>query len=280
MLSISLMIKTMPMFATGPAPRRLAAMLAALSCLIGSMAPAAAENRQVAKLRAAERKTFTDAQIVEGFFKIALAAEYRVAGRVDAIRKYDGPVRVHIESRARPDRRQQIAEVVADIRARVKNLDIAVIDDRSAANLAVTLVRNRDLTRTLTAFYGRQRSSHIQRSLDPQCLSSFHKDDTLRIVNSNVVLVVDAGEFIFYDCAYEELLQALGPINDDSSVPWTMFNDRVQKGFFGLYDQYLLNLLYHPRVRPGMTKAELRDLIPQILPEVRAWVAQVNDLKP
>jgi Protein of unknown function (DUF2927) len=92
--------------------------------------------------------------------------------------------------------------------------------------------------------------------------------------------VVDAGDFIFYDCVYEELLQALGPINDDSSVPWTMFNDQVQKGFFDVYDQYLLNILYHPRIRPGMTREEVRAVLPEVLPSVRAFVAKVNGLEP
>ena len=59
-----------------------------------------------------------------------------------------------------------------------------------------------------------------------------------------------------------------------------MFNDKVQKGYFDVYDQYILNLLYHPRVRPGMTAPELRELLPHILPEVRNWIAQVNGLKP
>jgi Protein of unknown function (DUF2927) len=88
-----------------------------------------------------------------------------------------------------------------------------------------------------------------------------------------VILPVDAGEFTFYDCAYEELLQALGAINDDRSVPWTMFNDDVQMGFFDVYDQYLLNVLYDPRIRPGMTKAEVNDLLPEILPTARTWVS-------
>ena len=70
-----------------------------------------------------------------------------------------------------------------------------------------------------------------------------------------MILPVDAGEFAFYDCAYEELLQALGAINDDRSVPWTMFNDDVQMGFFDVYDEYLLNILYDPRVRPGHDQA-------------------------
>jgi hypothetical protein len=71
-------------------------------------------------------------------------------------------------------------------------------------------------------------------------------------------------------------LQALGPINDDDSVPWTMFNDEVQMGFFDVYDQYLLNILYHPRVRPGMTKDDVAQLAPEIMPAVRAWVASTN----
>jgi hypothetical protein len=241
---------------------------------------ARAENSHIAKLRAAEQKTFTDAQIIDGFFKVAFGAELAVAGRADRIRKYDGPVRVFVESRAKPDRRRQVAEAVGDIGARVDHLDIAMTDDRAAANVAVTLVRNRDLAKTIRAFYGRDRARRIERSLEPQCLSGFGKDERYRIVHSDVILVVDAGEFIFYDCVYEELLQALGPINDDASVPWTMFNDDVQKGFFDVYDQYLLNILYDPRILPGMTREEVRAVLPQVLPSVRAFVARVNGLEP
>ena len=91
-----------------------------------------------------------------------------------------------------------------------------------------------------------------------------------------MILVADAGDFVFYDCVYEELLQALGPINDDTTVPWTMFNDDVQMGFFGLYDQFLLNILYDPRIRPGMTRAEVEALLPEVLPAVRAFVEGNN----
>src|SRR5215207_4988417 len=72
-----------------------------------------AETPQITARRALERKTFTDAQITEGFFKIAFGAEFHIAGRVDRIRKYDGPVRVYVDSQAKPDRRDQVAEVVA-----------------------------------------------------------------------------------------------------------------------------------------------------------------------
>ena len=253
---------------------------AALAALVGSAGLARGEHPQIAKLRAAEQKIFTDAQIAEGFFKVAFGAELAVAGRTDRIRKYDRPVRVFVESRAKPDRRRQVAEAVADIAARIEHLDIAMTEERGAADVAVTLVRNRHFASTIRAFYGRDRARRIQRSLEPQCLSGFSKDEQYRIIHSDVILVVDAGDFIFYDCVYEELLQALGPINDDSSVPWTMFNDDVQKGFFDVYDQYLLNILYDPRVRPGMTREEVRAVLPQVLRSVRAFVAKVNGLEP
>jgi hypothetical protein len=258
---------------------RILLLLGALIATLGPAANAHAEDRDIARRRAAERKTFTDAEIFDGFFKVAFGAELRLAGKTDRIRKYHVPVRVHVDNRARPDRSAQIAAVVADIRSRVANLDIAMTTDRKAANVEVRLRRGRDFARTLRDAYGRDRARRIQRSLEPQCLSGFRKDAEFRIAHSDVFLVADIDDFTFYDCAYEELLQSLGPIND-TSLPWTMFNDDVQMGFFGLYDQYILNILYHPRIRAGMTPDDVRALLPDIMPEVRAFVAKVNNLAP
>jgi hypothetical protein len=250
--------------------------IAALA-LIGLMiVDTQAEPRAIASRRAAERKLFTDAEIADGFFKTAYGAEFRVSGRSDRIRKFDGPVRVFIDSRAKPDRSTQVAAVIDDIRAHVQHLDLATTPDRNTANVTVTLVRDRDLAPTIAKLYGRSRGRQIERALLPQCLSGLRKDETFRIVESSVLLVVDAGDFTFYDCAYEELLQALGPVNDTKTVPWTMFNDKVQMGFFDVYDQYLLNILYDPRLRPGMTASEVKALLPQVMPDVRAWIAKAN----
>lgn len=249
-----------------------------ITVLAATSAPARAENADIARNRAMERKAFTDAQIADGLFKIAFGAEFSVAGRVDRIRRFEKPIRVLVDNRGQPDRRAQIAAVVDDIRAHIEHIDIAVTQNATEANVVVTLVRDRDLSRTIRKLYGARRARQIQTSLEPQCLSGFRKDDMFRIERSDVLLASDVGDYIFYDCAYEELLQALGPINDDESVPWTMFNDNVQMGFFGVYDQYLLNIIYHPRVRAGMTREQVRALLPEIMPEVRAFVARVNKL--
>jgi hypothetical protein len=259
--------------------RIFAAVLAAVA-FDGVVRPPAAiaEIPTVASRQHAEKKTFTDSEITEGFFKTAFGAEYHLAGRVDRIRKYAVPVRVFADGAGRPDRRPQLAKVVADIAQRVQHLDIAMAETSDGANVLVTLVRDRDLYRTIQGSYGSERAREISKSLDPQCLSGFRKNEQFEIEHSDVILTVDNGDFIFLDCAYEELLQSLGPINDTSSVPWTMFNDNVSMGFFDVYDQYLLNVLYDPRIKAGMTVAEVKAVLPEVLTDVRVWVRKVNGL--
>src|ERR1700733_2748478 len=134
----------------------------ALACIaVDSVAltpSASAENPAIASRRSAERKTFTDSEIVDGFFKTAFGAEYHLAGRVDRIRKYDMPVRVFADGAGRTERKAQLAKVVADIGARVQHLDIAMADTSDSANVVVNLVRDRDLSRTITNFYGSERA--------------------------------------------------------------------------------------------------------------------------
>ena len=254
--------------------------LAVLGCTADVCANAGAggELPAVASRQRSEKKSFTDGEIIDGFFKTAFGAEYHLAGRVDRIRKFDAPVRVFAESDGRADRKAQLAKVVADVARRVQHLDIAMTDDAEAANVRVKLVRDRDLYRTISTFYGAEKAREIRSSLDPQCLSGFRKNDKFEIEHSDVILTVDNGDFVFLDCAYEELLQSLGPINDTASVPWTMFNDNVSMGFFDVYDQYILNLLYDPRIKAGMTVLEVRSVLPDVLADVRAWVKQVNNL--
>lgn len=265
-------------------PRR-SLYLRTLAAALGAVAPgeilapctAFADIPAVAQRQRTEKKIFTDSEIIDGFLKIAFGAEYHLAGRVDRIRKYDGPVRVFADGN-RADRKAQLAKIVADIAARVQHLDIAMADSLDDANVQVKLVRDRDLQRTITTFYGSERAKEIRSSLDPQCLSGFRKNEKFEIEHSDVILTVDNGDFVFFDCAYEELLQSLGPINDTASVPWTMFNDNVSMGYFDVYDQYLLNLLYDPRIKAGMTVQEARTALPDVLADVREWVRKVNNL--
>jgi hypothetical protein len=268
---------------SSPTLRRWTPGLATLlmGCLAAGIAlppPVLAETPSVGARQRNEKKNFTDSEIIEGFMKTAFGAEYHLAGRVDRIRKYHVPVRVFVDGSGRTARQMQIGKVVSDIAMRVQHLNIAMANKRDDANAIITLVRDRDLQKTIASFYGAEKAKEIHDSLDPQCLSGFRKNDDFEIQRSDVILTVDNGDFVFLDCAYEELLQSLGPINDTDSVPWTMFNDDVSMGFFDVYDQYIMNILYDPRIKAGMTVEDVRAVLPAVLPDVRTWVAKVNNL--
>src|ERR1700761_2105308 len=257
--------------------RALTVSVAVMAALTGTgWLSAHAEDPDIAIRRAAERMDFSNDEIRDGFFKIAFGAELQLDKPAGRVRKFDEPVRIFVESASGPDRRGELARVVADIRTRINHLDIAVTNDRGEANFVVRLVSERKLKSTIRALYGNDKAKQIQKALNPECLSGIGKDERFRIRRAEVILPIDAGDFTFYDCAYEEMLQALGAINDDASVPWTMFNDDVQMGFFDVYDQYLLNILYDPRLRPGMTKQEVNALLPEILSTARTWIGNIN----
>lgn len=256
---------------------RLLAIGLGAAMLLGALAvPALAEDPNISSRRTEQRLSFSDAEIRDGFFKIALDAELQFGTRAHRIRKFDEPVRIFVDGKVSPERTAALDAIVGDIRARIDHLDIAVTDSRKAANFVVTLVAAHQLLPTIRARFGIERAKQIEHSLNPQCLSGIAKDGAYRIRRAEVILPIDAGEFTFYDCAYEEMLQALGAINDDPSVPWTMFNDDVLMGFFDVYDQYLLNILYDPRIRPGMTRKEVENLLPAILPTTRELVGRHN----
>src|ERR1700753_2234066 len=74
---------------------------------------AASEIPAIASRQRAEKKSFTDGEIIDGFLKTAFGAEFQLAGRVDRIRKYATPVRVFADGTS-ATRKAQLAQDVAD----------------------------------------------------------------------------------------------------------------------------------------------------------------------
>ena len=254
------------------------AIAAAIVCS-AALPALTAEIPAIASRQRPEKKTFTDAEITDGFFKTAFGAEYHLAGRVDRIRKYDMPVRVFADG---TPCRPQGAACQSRRRHRQRGSRISTSRWPTAARAPtsrVKLVRDRDLYRTIsqasTAASGPARSR--PRSIRNACPASA-RTSSYEIEHSDVILTVDNGDFVFLDCAYEELLQSLGPINDTSTVPWTMFNDDVSMGFFDVYDQYILNLLYDPAHQGRHDGRRGQGGAARCSPDVRAWVKKVNNL--
>ncbi|MGP9791034.1 DUF2927 domain-containing protein [Roseinatronobacter sp. NSM] len=69
-------------------------------------------------------------------------------------------------------------------------------------------------------------------------------------------------------CYHEELAQGMGLPNDSPRARPSLFNDAAEFAVLTGMDEYLLRILYDPRLRPGMREREARPIIRQIAQEV------------
>ncbi len=65
-------------------------------------------------------------------------------------------------------------------------------------------------------------------------------------------------------CVQEEMAQAMGLPNDYAAARPSLFNDSLEFAFLTEHDEILLRMLYDRRLKPGMTVAEARPLLPEI----------------
>ncbi len=66
-------------------------------------------------------------------------------------------------------------------------------------------------------------------------------------------------------CLLEELAQSLGLPNEDDRVAPSIFNDSLHLTSLSLIDKVLLRLVYDPRMRPGLPRAQALQLARTIL---------------
>ena len=69
-------------------------------------------------------------------------------------------------------------------------------------------------------------------------------------------------------CIHEELAQGMGLANDYPRARPSIFNDDEEFALLTRHDELLLQILYDPRLRPGMTEAEARPIVEQIAAEL------------
>lgn len=69
-------------------------------------------------------------------------------------------------------------------------------------------------------------------------------------------------------CIHEELAQGMGLANDSPTARPSIFNDDEEFALLTRHDELLLTILYDPRLRPGMTRAEAEPIVARIAGEL------------
>jgi hypothetical protein len=194
-------------------------------------------------------------------------SEYRGFGwQSHLVKKYTEPVRLFVEDRSRARRGDEVARFVRSLPSLISGLDISLVASSGKANFRVFVIDRADYGDVVAReIYGRPSSSFAPGKCLVRVVST-----SAGITRSDAVIVADEGDFLFHRCTVEEVLQGLGPINDDASLDESVFNDRSSHSTFTAFDRRILNMLYNPLVEPGMTKLEVARVLPKVAAEVRA----------
>ncbi|HEU5019856.1 MAG TPA: DUF2927 domain-containing protein, partial [Pseudolabrys sp.] len=208
---------------------------------------------------------FSAAELTRGFLALAFGSDLRIGAKPRGVRRFDHPIHVRVIGGGSVDRTAAMRRVLADYARQVPNLHLILTAGAQPADLDVRLIDEKDFRAALRAAFGAKVARTFIKRTDPQCMTSVKSDSEGEIVHSVSFIIVDKGKDVFLDCAYHELLHAFGLSNHDQHNPWTTLNQNRMVGYLSVYDRDLLTLLYDPRIRPGMTRAQVRILLPRVI---------------
>ncbi|ORE94489.1 hypothetical protein ATO13_10456 [Stappia sp. 22II-S9-Z10] len=197
----------------------------------------------------------------DAFFKTVFGLEY--GGHTDAFRvkRFVDEVRFYVDDRSGLGREIEARTFLNRLPRRISGLKAVVTERRSRANFRVILVRQDN--------FGDVVSTELKAdalAMNAQCLVGVTTVNG-KIQHSTAVIVAD-DDFLFQRCLVEEVLQGLGPMNDDDSLTESVFNDQSRHATFTKFDQALMNILYHPAIKPGMTGVEAHQTLPFVFADL------------
>lgn len=211
-----------------------------------------------------------DERIIRNFDTVVFRSEYR-EGTSERLRKWVAPIRLFIDNRAGDGAlHKRLVEAHVDHLVEITGYDMRVVESRNSANIVAVFERTAKLGEVLAEFFHDpdRMAGIFATSL---CMGRYTTNSKFEIVKAVVIIPPDraASRGKLPACVVEEITQVLGLPNDSAEVYPSIFNDKsVDEALTG-HDVLLLRLLFDPRLRPGMARAEVLARARRILPELR-----------
>jgi hypothetical protein len=227
---------------------------------------------------------YTVDDLVRNFERVALYDEYvDVNGRFvrsetpAVLRRWDRPVRVGVmtgPSTSATEAARDRANVAAFTwrLGRLTGLDMSV-SEGADVNFLVLFMNSSERTAFADQVAARYPefapavvSALRDTPLDTFCTAYAFGDPGNRAVYSAVMVLIRAEHppLTRLSCVHEEMAQAMGLPNDSPDARPSLFNDSLEFALLTEHDEILLRMLYDPRLKTGMTAAEVRPLLPAI----------------
>jgi hypothetical protein len=213
-------------------------LFAAFAVLISlSTAALAASGREPAPAGAlsgapAQYTRFSTPELMRGFLALAFGSDLRIGAAPRGTRRLERPIRAAVVAGGSVDRTAAMQRVIVEYADKVPGLHLRVV---------VRLIDEKNFTASLRLAFGTEITRAFITRTDPQCMTSVKSDR---------------------DGAYHELLHAFGLSNHDQRNPRTTLNQHRMAGYLSVYDRSLLTVLYDMHIRPGMTAAQARAVLP------------------
>jgi AcrR family transcriptional regulator len=244
----------------GPRRRRssLAAAVLAGWTLLGISAPG------IVGVRAQDGLSNT--QVLANLLDVVFGSEF-IGEDSAVVRKWSGPMRLAIYARDPAGYRHLVLPHLDHLR-RITGLDIRLVDGSDPDQNAYVFVFGRE------QFYA-YAEQHLGPGKNPRtnrflaCFGYFHANGRKDIDEITAVIPSFISDEEIRTCVVEEVTQALGLPNDSDSANPSIFNDDDAYQDLTWQDELFLRVLYDPRVRSGMTRAEFEPLAGRILEELR-----------
>ena len=216
-------------------------------------------------LPATPGRALSDAALIDGFGRTIFGSEFPTWGvQSYRVKKYTRPVRFYIDDRSAAGRRAEVVRFLRSLPQQIRGLDATIVEKAGQANFRVFILDRANYRDVVANEVYRGASSGFAPG---KCLVRVISGRT-GIERSDAVIVADDGEFLFKRCLVEEILQGLGPVNDDATLAASVFNDSSRHSSFTKFDRMLLNMLYHPRIRHGMRPREAEAVLPAVLADI------------
>lgn len=207
--------------------------------------------------------TAAELRLIDGFERIVFGSEIPgFFGGGAYLKRFETSVRFHVEHRSALDRRREVRAFLRSLDRQIAGLRTEMAKGLADANFVVHIVDRADYQRVGQAIY---RNPFMTVPGDCVVRSNFGRRGISR---SDALIVSDEGDSLFRRCLIEEVLQGLGPLNDNPDATNSVFNDSSVLTRFGRYDRIMLNVLYDDRLWPGMSAKTARPLLEAIVPEV------------
>lgn len=251
----------------------------------------AAESALLARGRLRRDRIPMDAPVdpdslTKDFIQIALRDEYSRQGDrlvADAhgapLRRWRDPVQLQLEFGASADtalqrayrgeigafaaRLQQASGHPVRLTASGGNFFVLVLTEQERRDIAPLLER------LVPGLPAADMSALSQLDPDNYCtVFAYSRGDSAVYVRAIAVLRAELPALLRASCIHEELAQGMGLANDSPAARPSIFNDDEEFALLTRHDELLLQILYDPRLRPGMTEAEAAPVVRRIAAEL------------